>query len=83
MATNENRGFAGMDPERQREIASMGGRAAHESGHAHEWDSQEAAEAGRLGGRAAQHHTSAAFHHDTAAHHHRQATAHRAHGAPR
>jgi general stress protein YciG len=80
MATNENRGFAGMDPERQREIASSGGRAAHASGHAHEWDSQEASEAGRLGGRAAQHHTSAAFHHDTAAHHHRQAAAHRTQG---
>jgi general stress protein YciG len=44
------RGFAGMDPQRQREIASMGGRAAHRSGHAHEFDSTEAAQAGRKGG---------------------------------
>jgi len=40
------RGFAGMDPERQREIASEGGKAAHASGHAHEFDSREAREAG-------------------------------------
>jgi len=44
------RGFAGMDEARQREIASQGGRAAHESGHAHEFSSQEAREAGRKGG---------------------------------
>lgn len=44
------RGFAGMGKEQQQEIASKGGRAAHESGHAHEFDSQEAAEAGRKGG---------------------------------
>lgn len=44
------RGFAGMDEARQREIASLGGRAAHESGHAHEFSSQEAREAGRKGG---------------------------------
>jgi len=50
MAQNRERGFAAMDPEEQREIASMGGRAAHERGTAHEFDSEEAAEAGRLGG---------------------------------
>ncbi len=44
---NEGQGFAGMDPKRQREIASEGGRAAHESGNAHEFDSEEAREAGR------------------------------------
>ena len=37
-----NRGFAAMDEDRQREIASEGGRAAHESGNAHEFDSEEA-----------------------------------------
>jgi general stress protein YciG len=42
-----------MDPEQQRQIASMGGRAAHQRGTAHEWDSREAAEAGRKGGKAA------------------------------
>ncbi|MES2947787.1 MAG: KGG domain-containing protein [Pseudomonadota bacterium] len=40
-------GFASMDPERQREIASEGGRAAHESGNAHEFTSEEAREAGK------------------------------------
>ena len=41
------RGFAAMDPQRQREIASLGGRAAHQSGHAHEFTSEEARNAGR------------------------------------
>jgi general stress protein YciG len=41
------RGFAAMDPQRQREIASLGGRAAHQSGHAHEFNSDEARAAGR------------------------------------
>ena len=45
-----NRGFASMDPARQREIASEGGRAAHASGNAHEFTSEEAREAGRKGG---------------------------------
>jgi len=76
MGEHSGRGFAGMDPARQREIASMGGRAAHESGRAHEWDSSEARQAGHLGGIAARHHRKAAFHHDTAAHHHRQAAQH-------
>jgi uncharacterized protein len=44
------RGFAGMDDDRQREIASQGGRAAHASGNAHEFNSEEAREAGRKGG---------------------------------
>ena len=47
-----NRGFASMDPARQREIASEGGRAAHEKGTAHEFTSEEAREAGRKGGKA-------------------------------
>jgi general stress protein YciG len=46
------RGFAAMDPKRQREIASEGGKAAHESGHAHEFTSEEARAAGRKGGQA-------------------------------
>ena len=41
------RGFAVMSPDRQREIASLGGRAAHKSGHAHEFTSEEAREAGK------------------------------------
>ncbi len=43
-----NRGFASMDPERQREIASEGGRAAHASGNAHEFTSEEARKAGSM-----------------------------------
>ena len=46
------RGFATMSKDRQREIASRGGRAAHEKGTAHEFDSEEAREAGRKGGQA-------------------------------
>jgi general stress protein YciG len=41
----ENRGFASMDRNKQREIASKGGRAAHEKGTAHEWTREEAREA--------------------------------------
>jgi general stress protein YciG len=44
------RGFASMDREKQRQIASKGGRAAHASGTAHEWSSEEARAAGRKGG---------------------------------
>ena len=46
------RGFAAMDRQRQREIASLGGRAAHEKGTAHEFTSEEARVAGRKGGEA-------------------------------
>lgn len=54
MANNNTsrRGFASMDEEKQREIASKGGKAAHEKGTAHEFDSKEAQEAGRKGGEA-------------------------------
>ena len=48
----EDRGFASMDRLRQREIASKGGKAAHEKGTAHEWTSEEARVAGRRGGMA-------------------------------
>ena len=53
MNTNrkERRGFASMSPEKQREIASKGGRAAHEKGTAHEWTADEARTAGRKGGQ--------------------------------
>jgi uncharacterized protein len=46
------RGFASMDSEKQRSIASLGGRAAHQQGTAHEFSSEEAREAGRKGGEA-------------------------------
>lgn len=45
------RGFAAMDKTRQKEIASAGGRAAHERGNAHEFTSEEARMAGRKGGQ--------------------------------
>ena len=48
----EDRGFASMDRTKQREIASKGGKAAHQKGTAHEWTSEEAREAGRKGGMA-------------------------------
>lgn len=53
MARNR-RGFASMDPDKQRQIASKGGRAAHRRGTAHEFTSEEAREAGRKGGLARQ-----------------------------
>jgi uncharacterized protein len=46
-APRRARGFAVMDPKRQREIASLGGRTAHQNGHAHEFTSEEARAAGR------------------------------------
>ncbi len=56
MGASENRtskrGFASMDEDRQREIASEGGKAAHQKGTAHEFSSEEAREAGRKGGEA-------------------------------
>jgi len=48
----EDRGFASMDRGKQKEIASKGGKAAHEKGTAHEWTSEEARAAGRKGGMA-------------------------------
>lgn len=48
----EDRGFASMDRAKQRDIASKGGKAAHQKGTAHEWTSEEAREAGRKGGMA-------------------------------
>lgn len=47
-----HRGFAAMDPEKQRAIASKGGQAAHAKGTAHQFDSEEARAAGRKGGMA-------------------------------
>jgi general stress protein YciG len=41
-----------MDRTKQKEIASKGGKAAHQKGTAHEWTSEEAREAGRKGGMA-------------------------------
>ena len=49
-SNTSNRGFASMDRAKQREIASKGGKAAHQKGTAHEWTSEEARDAGRKGG---------------------------------
>ena len=51
MKANRGRGFAGMTKAKQRMIASKGGKAAHKKGKAHEWNSREAKEAGRKGGK--------------------------------
>jgi len=51
-AERKPRGFAAMDPQKQREIASKGGKAAHEKGTAHEFTPDEARVAGRKGGEA-------------------------------
>ena len=40
-----------MAPEQQRRIASMGGKAAHVQGTAHEFTTEQAREAGRIGGK--------------------------------
>lgn len=50
--SNKRKGFGLMDPERQRQLASEGGKEAHRSGRAHEFTSEEAREAGRKGGLA-------------------------------
>ena len=50
MANTSKRGFASMEGEKQRLIASKGGKAAHAKGTAHEWSSDEARAAGRKGG---------------------------------
>lgn len=44
-------GFAAISPERRREIAAAGGRAAHARGTGHRFSPQEAADAGRRGGQ--------------------------------
>ena len=46
------RGFAAMDQDRVKEIASKGGKAAHAAGTAHQFSSDEARNAGKKGGMA-------------------------------
>ncbi len=52
--SDKPRGLAALDPERRREIASLGGKAAHRQGVAHQFTPEEAAEAGGKGGRVSQ-----------------------------
>ncbi len=49
----KRRGFAAMSPEKQKEIASRGGKSAHQKGTAHQFTTEEARQAGTKGGRAA------------------------------
>jgi uncharacterized protein len=56
----EDRGFASMNKDKQREIARKGGKAAHDKGTAHEWTPEEARAAGRKGGLAGRNRNSAA-----------------------
>ena len=51
-AVKSDRGFASMNPDKQREIASKGGKAAHAKGTAYEWSREQAREAGRKGAAA-------------------------------
>lgn len=51
-SSKSNRGFAGMDPAKQREIARKGGQAAHAKGTAHVFTPEEARKAGQKGGEA-------------------------------
>ena len=50
VTTKKRRGFAAMDPEQQRELARLGGQAAHAKGTAHEFTREEARHAGKQGG---------------------------------
>jgi uncharacterized protein len=50
--TGKKRGFGSMDPDKQRAIASEGGKAAQRRGRAHKWTAEQARAAGRKGGRA-------------------------------
>jgi general stress protein YciG len=50
MTEKKRRGFAAMDPDKVREIASKGGKAAHVAGTAHQFTSDEARVAGKKGG---------------------------------
>lgn len=47
----KRRGFAAMSREKQREIASKGGKASHAMGRGHRWTKESAAVAGAKGGK--------------------------------
>lgn len=46
------KGFASLSPERRRELASQGGKAAQATGRTHRYTSETARQAGRKGGLA-------------------------------
>jgi hypothetical protein len=64
MSNKNERGFASMDDEKQREIASKGGEAAHEKGTAHEFTSEEARRAGKKGGEKVKEERGPEFYHE-------------------
>ena len=47
------RGFLAISPERRREIARMGGLAAHKKGVGHKFTQEESAKGGKIGGEKA------------------------------
>jgi general stress protein YciG len=54
MMARSKKGFASMDVELRRKIASKGGKSVQASGNARRWTSEEARDAGSKGGKAAQ-----------------------------
>ncbi len=50
--TKKPKGLAALTPERRKEIASQGGKAAHAAGTAHRFTQDTARQAGQKGGRA-------------------------------
>ncbi len=51
MSTKGKQGFAAMTGKQRRAISSLGGKAVHQQGKAHQWTSEEAREAGKIGGK--------------------------------
>jgi general stress protein YciG len=49
--TKRQQGFATFTPEKMREVASKGGKAAHASGNAYHWNTETARSAGEKGGK--------------------------------
>lgn len=52
MKSKAARGFALLSPEKRKEIATLGGKAAQACGRGHRFTTEEARAAGRIGGRA-------------------------------
>ena len=51
MSNKGKQGFASLSPEERKRVAREGGIAAHRAGKAHKWNSEEAREMGKLGGK--------------------------------
>ena len=50
-SNTKKKGFASLSPEKRREIASKGGKAVHQKGNAHKFNSETARKAGKIGGK--------------------------------